>query len=80
MESPTLRDVMIFLTGSETVPPLGYGDVNPAIVFTDDDQLPTVSTCSLSLCFPRHNMPTNYDEFKARMNLVILGSHGFGTV
>ena len=26
MESPTLGDVMICLTGSETVPPLGYGE------------------------------------------------------
>lgn len=78
--SPTLQDVMVFLTGCDSVPPLGFGDVKPSILFTDDALLPTVSTCSLTLRFPR-NFPTDFQQFKDKMDLVILGSQGFfGTV
>ena len=78
--SPTLQDVMVFLTGCDSVPPLGFGDVKPSILFTDDALLPTVSTCSLTLRFPR-NFPTDFQQFKDKMELVILGSQGFfGTV
>lgn len=78
--SPTLQDIMVFLTGCDSVPPLGFGDVQPGILFTDGAVLPTVSTCSLTLCFPR-SFPTDFQQFKEKMDFVILGSHGFfGTV
>lgn len=48
--TPTLSDVMVFLTGCDIVPP---GDTSPTIIFSDTGVLPTVSTCSLSLTFPR---------------------------
>ena len=77
---PTLHDVMVFLTGCDTIPPLGFGDVHPGVVFDDEDRLPTVSTCSLTLHLP-HNFPADFQEFKENMDLVILGSQGFfGTV
>lgn len=74
--SPNLRDVMVFLTGCDCVPPLGFGDVKPGILFSDDAVLPTVSTCSLTLRFPR-NFPTDFQQFKEKMDFVILGSQGF---
>ena len=78
--SPTLQDVMVFLTWCDCVPPLGFGDVKPGIMFTDDAVLPTVSTCSLTLHFPR-SFPTDFQQFKEKMDFVILGSQGFfGTV
>lgn len=44
---------MQFLTGCDSVPPLGYGVITPTITFNDCDgfQLPTVSTCGLTLTF-----------------------------
>ena len=71
---------MVFLTGADSVPPLGFGEVSPAIEFTAEDVLPTVSTCSLTMCFPL-SFPTDYNQFKNKMDFVILGSQGFfGTV
>ena len=75
-KSPTLKDVMVFLTGCDSTPPLGFGDVTPTVGFTDDNVLPRVSTCALTLTLPR-NFPTNFDKFKEKMNFSILGSQGF---
>lgn len=75
-DTPTLKDVMTFLTGSDSVPPLGFGDVQPTIRFDPDILLPTVSTCALTLCFPL-NFPTEFDKFKEKMDFAILGSQGF---
>lgn len=78
--SPNLSDVMVFLTGCDTPPPLGFGDVNATMRFTESDGLPTVSTCSLTLRFPL-DFQTDFEEFKEKMAFAILGSHGFfGTV
>ena len=43
--SPTLKDVMVFLTGCDSVPPLGW-DCPASIEFTDDVGLPEISTCT----------------------------------
>ena len=74
--SPTLTDVMVFLTGCNSMPPMGFGDVSLTIVFSDDGVLPTVSTCSLTLTIPR-KFPTDLDLFKEKMDFSILGSHRF---
>ena len=34
--SPNLKDVMMFLTGCNSVPPLGFGSVSPSIQFSED--------------------------------------------
>lgn len=71
-EVSTLKDVMVFLT---VVPPLGFGDVMPSIIFVDTEDkemLPKVSTCSLIL-----NFPIVFNIFKDKMDLAILGSQGF---
>lgn len=79
-EPPFLQDVLFFLTGSQTVPPIGFDDCSPSIRFTDVTGLPCVSTCVLSLTFSR-SMATHTDEtFAEAMNLAILGCQGFGKV
>ena len=75
-EGPTISDVMVFLTGCDTIPPLGFGDADPVIMFSDSGVLPFVSTCCLSITFPR-SIPTDFEIFKDKMNLAILGSQGF---
>ena len=74
--SPSLRDIMIFLTGCDLIPPLGFS-VTPAIEFTDDEMFPKASTCSLTLTFSR-KVKTNFADFKEIMDLTILGSQSFG--
>lgn len=74
--TPTLKDVLTFLTGSDSIPPLGFGGVEPCIRFDPDAVLPTASTCALMLCIPL-NFPTDFDDFKEKMDLAILGSQGF---
>jgi len=73
--SPSLKDIVVFLTGSEAVPPLGF-DVTPMIDFTDEDQFPKVSTCSLTLTFSR-KMKSSFTDFKEIMDFAVLGSEGF---
>ena len=74
--TPTLSDVMVFLTGCDCVPPMGFSDVSPAVMFSDDTgALPKVSTCSLTLTFPR-TFPTDIQLFN-EMDFAILGSQGF---
>ena len=71
--SPSLRDVMTFLTECDSVPPLGFGSVSPSIQFSETAVWPTVSTCALSLTF-QLNFPTNPVLFK---DFSILGSQGY---
>lgn len=83
--TPTIKDVMLFLTGCGTVPPMGYGDATPSIMFIANDEdepalsrkLPTVSTCSLTLRFPYYMQQLDVTEFKEKMDFAILGSQGF---
>ena len=70
---------MVFLTACDVVPPLGFGDAVPSIMFIDTEDkemLPKVSTCSLILTFP-YNFPLQFDIFKDKMDLAVLGSQGF---
>lgn len=49
---PTLSDVMVFLTGCDVIPPLGYNGAVPSIKFMTDAVFPTVSICSLTFLYP----------------------------
>ena len=75
--SPSLRDVMTFLTGCDSVPPLGFGSVSPSIQFSETTVWPTLSTCAWSLTFPLNFPTTNPVLFKEKMDFSILGSQGF---
>ena len=69
---------MIFLTGCDSIPPLGF-NTSPTIEFTNEDQLPISSTCSLTLTFSR-KIKTEFNDFKEVMDFAVLGSEGFGQV
>ena len=71
-----LSDVMVFLTGCDTVPPSGYTNSSTTIVFIKDGKFPTVSTCSLCVHFPL-GLPCEQTAFKELMDFAILESHGF---
>ena len=52
----------------------------PSVYFTDDNNLPTTSTCDVSITFPKCFDQLSYEKFKEVMNLCILNSCGFGGV
>lgn len=72
-----LADILVFFTGADAIPPLGF-DETPELVFLDDPHsvLPTASTCDLQLRIPTAH-GDNYEEFKQWMTIGILG---FGVV
>ena len=73
--APSMKDILVFLTGCDSIPPLGFGDNSPKIIFTHA-VLPTVSTCSLTLRLPL-SLPKEFNQFKEKMDFAILGSQGF---
>ena len=61
----SLEDVLVFFTGADRVPPLGFPHT-PSLHFLDDTAMfPTASTCSLVLCLPTRY--STYDAFKDAM-------------
>ena len=75
----SVGDILYFFTGSSKVPATGFDSV-PKIKFTDENRLPTASTCELSITFPRKMAGLTVDEFKDQMDFCIHGSHGYGIV
>ena len=78
-----LKDLSVFLTGSDRIPPMGFtrkGKI--AFDHRDNSQalcFPSVSTCQSMLQFPMcDDLTQDYDSFKEKMNLAVLGSVGFG--
>ncbi|XP_067036310.1 uncharacterized protein [Acropora muricata] len=78
-----LKDLFVFLTGSDRIPPMGFtrkGKI--AFDHRDNSQelrFPSVSTCQPMLQLPMcDNLTQDYDSFKEKMNLAMLGSVGFG--
>jgi len=71
---------LAFATGASKVPPMGF-PVSPKITFIsgeDPRELPTASTCSLTLRLPL--ALNEYENFKERMTLAILNTVGFGQI
>ena len=73
----TVKDVLIFLTGSSHIPPAGFTK-RPTVVFNHDASrlLATASTCDLVLRLPVNNQ--DYQSFKSNRVLPIKGHDGFG--
>jgi hypothetical protein len=72
--SANLEDVLVFITGANVPPPLGF-DSTPTIELTDGN-FPTANTCSTTL-----HLPTVYEEyevFKGKMDFSILNSPSLG--
>ena len=67
----------MFFSGAERVPPCGFGDTSPSLVFLHGNQmLPTASTCDLQMRLPIKHC--DYTKFKDAMILGIKCHDGFG--
>ena len=76
----TLEDILIFFTGADTVPAVGFGKT-PKLSFLDNVPsrlLPTASTCAIELRIPTCH--TDYASFRQYMELALKGYCGFGGV
>ena len=74
----TLKDLLVFFTGSDETPPLGFSST-PVLGFTEEEeQLAVASTCDLRLEIPC--VHRDYDTFKNFMVLSLMGHDGFGCV
>ena len=73
----TLESVMVFATGCDNVPLLGF-ERQPRLEFSVNERLPTASTCS-----PTLRLPLNIEgsaQFTENMCFAITCSFGFGQV
>ena len=75
----TLNDVLIFFSGANCVPPLGFEE-QPSLLFVHRDtaMFPTASTCDLQLRLPAQY--NQYKDFREAMILGVQGNDGFGGV
>ena len=71
-----LGDLLVFVTGADHSPPLGFL-LSPEVEFTDDTSrtLPWASTCTVMLYLSKE-----YDLFCNKMDNSMICSHGFGIV
>ncbi|XP_076866557.1 uncharacterized protein LOC143517694 isoform X2 [Brachyhypopomus gauderio] len=81
-ETPfTFEDLLVFVTGADAVPPLGFPQ-RLQIQFYDQEErgsrFPYASTCSMTLFLPRGVQ--NEGELLDLMTNAVLGSFGFGKV
>ena len=75
----SLSDLLIFLTGADRIPPLGFSGPLSLEFYDNDDgekRLPWSSTCALTLHLPRqYNQP---EELKLLLSQCLQESQGFG--
>ena len=67
----TLKDVLIFFTGSDSIPPFGKVDFEAS-------KLPQSSTCDYLLRIPTEH--SDYESLKEFFQLGVLGHDGFGVI
>ena len=73
-----LGGLFIFITGSDRAPPLGFSN-EPEIRFeVDYTRMPTASTCGPNLHLPITSIDP--DMFEKKMDVPLIGAHGFGLV
>ena len=71
---------MIFFTGADTLPAVGFGKV-PKLSFLENVPsrlLPTASTCAIELRLPTCH--ADYPAFRQYMDFGLRGHRGFGGV
>ena len=73
-----VSDVLVFCTGADRIPPLGFG-TNPKIVFLRDGKFATASTCAVELRLPTIH-GENLQAFMECMVMSLKGNDGFGGV
>lgn len=86
--SVTLEQLLVFVTGADCIPPLGF-DPQPMVEFLHDaipsidgkthyvSKYPVTSTCSNTIMLP---LSETYDIFKFHLEDAIIMSPGFGRV
>lgn len=67
--------VLIFFTGSDEEPLLGYPH-DPVLNFNKEKHYPTASTCAIELTLPTRY--PDYQTFKSSMDYGLLNHGGFG--
>uniref|UniRef100_A0A8C2PV97 HECT domain-containing protein n=1 Tax=Cyprinus carpio TaxID=7962 RepID=A0A8C2PV97_CYPCA len=78
VECRTVEDILVFTTGTNYVPALGFNP-EPSIYFLEDNQdctLPLASTCENIIRLP--TFPKTYESFCEKMGFGIRNSPGFG--
>uniref|UniRef100_A0A1X7UFQ4 HECT domain-containing protein n=1 Tax=Amphimedon queenslandica TaxID=400682 RepID=A0A1X7UFQ4_AMPQE len=68
----TLADILIFFSGVDSIPPLGFSS-SPTLTFHNKD-FPSSSTCALTLTLPIHS---DYMSFKAKVTFGMKHHGGF---
>ena len=69
-----LKDLLIFITGEDKVPPLGFDHLISIEFYDSDKILPWTSTCILSLNFPRQiEHPTDFKRIMVQSLLECQG-------
>ena len=58
-----------FFSGTKDLGALIMGEMVPTIDFVDANLLPTVSTCGLTITFPRCFAQLSFDEFRSKMDV-----------
>lgn len=70
----SLEDILVFLTGCDSVPALGFSPT-PSLEFITYSRFPQANTCENILRIPVH---AEYTAFKSDMDFAIRNSPGFG--
>nr|XP_055062462.1 G2/M phase-specific E3 ubiquitin-protein ligase-like [Misgurnus anguillicaudatus] len=70
----SLEDVLVFCTGCDSIPALGFSP-KPSLEFITNSRFPVANTCENILCILVHAV---YTTFKSDMNFGIRNSPGFG--
>ena len=71
----TLEEILIFFTGSDKIPPLGF-ITSPSIAFNKDNDYSTSSTCALSLIL--HTKYCDSSTFKEKVTFGFQTHDGYG--
>ena len=79
MVAINLPQILAFITGADSIPPLGFSP-DPVIIFNKDKSrlLPLSSTCSLSLTLSTGLV--EYNTFQKNMDMAVLNVYEFGQV
>ena len=70
----SLKMVLAFFTGADSIPPLGYKSA--ILHFNPNNHYPTASTCAIQLTLPTKYQ--SYQEFKKQMDVAFCMHGGFG--
>uniref|UniRef100_A0AAX7W3L7 HECT domain-containing protein n=1 Tax=Astatotilapia calliptera TaxID=8154 RepID=A0AAX7W3L7_ASTCA len=70
----SLEDILVFCTGCDSIPALGFSP-KPSLEFVTNCRFPVANTCENILRIPVHAV---YTTFKSDMDFAIRNSPGFG--